>query len=79
MGRWCARTGYQLSVGSFSRCGSQFNSVPLLTFANELPLFNDEAKTYDLTQQAGQQILTLIGRETCVDYGARETYHWVAE
>lgn len=78
-GQLLRRSSYQLSVGSFNRCGSQMNSVPLLTFDNELPLFNDEAKTYDLTQQAGQQVLLLIGKETCVDYGAREAYHWVAE
>lgn len=70
---------YQLSVGSFNRCGTQLTQVPLLTFANEQSLPNDDAKTYDLTHQGNQMLLTLIGKETCVDYGATETYHWVAE
>lgn len=70
---------YQLSVGTFNRCGRQLTSIPLITFANEAPLVNDEAKTYDLTSNSGTQILTLIGKETCVDYGASETYHWVKE
>lgn len=73
------QAGYQLSVGSFTRCGTQLTQVPLLTFTNEQPLFNDEAKTYDLTHHGNQLLLTLIGREACVDYGAIETYHWVAE
>ncbi|GAB3634874.1 hypothetical protein GCM10027422_04640 [Hymenobacter arcticus] len=70
---------YQLSVGTFTRCGQQYTQVPLLTFANRLPLPNDEAKTYDLIHQGNQMTLKLIGRETRVDYGAFETYHWVAE
>ncbi len=78
-GHLLQQESYQLSVGTFNRCGQQLTQVPLLTFANQLPLFNDEAKTYDLAHQDNQMTLKLIGRETCVDYGAFETYHWVAE
>ena len=78
-GQVVRQDSYQLSTGTFNRCGSQFTGVPLITFPSEAPLFNDEAKTYDLTTKSGTQLLTLIGKETCVDYGAFETYHWVAE
>ncbi|WP_125916563.1 hypothetical protein [Hymenobacter coccineus] len=53
--------------------------LPLITYANEPGLANDDTKTYDLSQQNGRQELFLIGERVPVDGGAIETYHWVAE
>jgi hypothetical protein len=78
-GQLLRRTDYQLSVGSFARCGQAFNQVPLVTFTSAQPLLNDDAKTYDLTHQNTQVQLTLTGQNFCGDDGATETYHWVKE
>ncbi len=74
------RSSYQLSMGTLPRCGADQPNAPLLTYStNEPRLPNDERKSYRLAQQGGQQTLTLIGESVCLDGGAIETYHWVAE
>lgn len=76
-GRADYRATYQLSMGKPQPCGAA--PVPLVTYASEPELGNDEVKLYTLSQEASRQVLTLIGEAVCVDGGAIETYHWVAE
>ena len=74
------RGSYQLSMGTMPRCGAAQLTAPLLTYATSEPrLPNDERKSYQVAQQRGQQTLTLVGESVCLDGGAIETYHWVAE
>jgi len=74
------RTSYQLSMGPLPRCGYGQANFPLMTYAtNEEKLPNNDLKTYTITQQNGQQLLSITGEAACVDGGAYETYHWVAE
>lgn len=70
-------TTYQFSMGTPQPCGAV--PVPLVTYRSEPDLGNTESKLYTLSQRAGQQVLTIIGEGLCVDNGALETYHWVAE
>lgn len=72
------RTSYQFSMGSPQPCATTV-PVPLITFPNEPGLGNTNVKLYTLSQRGGQQVLTLIGEGQCIDNGAIETYHWVAE
>jgi len=71
------RATYQLSMGTPQPCGGA--PVPLVTYPNEPELGNTNAKLYTLSQRNGQQMLTIAGEGLCVDNGAAETYHWVAE
>lgn len=71
------RTTYQLSMGTPQPCGGA--PVPLVTYRSEPALGNTDAKLYTLSQRLGQQTLTIAGEGLCVDNGALETYHWVAE
>ncbi|AMR26807.1 hypothetical protein A0257_06570 [Hymenobacter psoromatis] len=74
------RTSYQLSMGPLPRCGYKQASFPLITYStSEEKLPNNERKTYAINQQSGQQVLSITGEDACVDGGAYETYHWVAE
>ncbi len=68
------QTRYQLSKRANAAA-----YLPLITYANEPGLANDDTKTYDLSQQNGRQDLLLMGEQVPVDGGASETYHWVAE
>lgn len=70
-------TGYQLSMGTPQPCGSA--PVPLVTYTSEADLDNTRTKLYRLAQRDGQPILTIQGEALCLDGGAAETYHWVAE
>lgn len=76
-GREAYRTSYQLSMGKPQPCGGA--PVPLVTYASEPELGNTDIKLYTLGQEAGRQVLTIAGEALCVDGGALETYHWVAE
>lgn len=72
-------TTYQLSMGAFPNCGSS-QALPILTFAtNEPSLPNSNRKSYQLTQQNGQQQLILAGETVCLDGDSSEFYHWVAD
>lgn len=76
-GRAAYHTPYQLSMGKPQPCGSA--PVPLVTYASEPELGNTDNKLYTLGQEAGRPVLTIAGEALCVDGGALETYHWVAE
>lgn len=69
---------YQTSYHLSTRISSTA-SEPLITYANEADLYNNDTKTYALSQPNGQQALVLMGEQVPVDGGAFETYHWVAE
>ena len=70
-------TTYQFSMGTPQPCGTV--PVPLVTYHSEPDLGNTDIKLYTLGQRASQQVLTISGEGLCVDNGAFETYHWVAE
>jgi hypothetical protein len=76
-GRADYRAPYQLSMGKPQPCGAA--PVPLVTYASEPELGNTDSKLYSLSQEASQQVLTIVGEAVCVDNGAVEMYHWVAE
>jgi hypothetical protein len=70
-------TTYQLTT--FTPPGST-KSLPALRFDTaEMDLPTGTLRYYDLSQQNGQQTLTLIGERAALDADAIETYHWVAE
>ncbi len=71
------RTLYRLSTGAGAYCGGP--SAALVTFTSEKDLSNNDVKIYGISQQNGQRMLSLVGEAACVDGGAFETYHWVAE
>ncbi|AMJ65468.1 hypothetical protein [Hymenobacter sp. PAMC 26628] len=68
------KTSYQLSTRT-----SPTTSEPLITYTNETDLYNNDTKTYALSQPNGRHVLVLMGEQVPVDGGAVETYHWVAE
>jgi hypothetical protein len=70
------RTSYQLSMGA--SCGG-IQQVPFITFETDSDVPNNDRKTYSITKSNEGQQLTLVGEFACVDGGAYETYHWVAE
>lgn len=76
-GRNDYRTTYQFSMGTPQPCGGA--PVPLVSYASEPELGNNTVKLYTLSQEAGRPVLTIVGEAMCVDGGAMETYHWVAE
>ncbi len=71
------RALYQLSMGKSQTCGGA--SVPLITYPSEPELGNTDRKLYVLRQEANRQVLTIASEALCIDGGAVETYHWVAE
>jgi hypothetical protein len=55
-------------------------SLPALRFDTAEPeLPTGSLRYYDLSQQNGQQLLTLIGEQAALDGDAIETYHWVKD
>jgi hypothetical protein len=76
-GRDDYRTTYQFSMGKPQPCGAV--AVPLVSYASEPELGNTDVKLYTLSQEASRQVLTIASEALCVDGGAVETYHWVAE
>lgn len=76
-GRADYHAAYQFSMGKPQPCGAA--PVPLVTYASEPGLGNTDVKLYSLSQEASRQVLTIASEALCVDGGAVETYHWVAE
>ncbi len=70
-------TTYKLSQGPNGPCVG--TNDPLVTFASEKDLANNDTKIYRLSQQNSQRQLLLVGVGACFDFGAFETYRWVAE
>jgi hypothetical protein len=55
-------------------------SQPALRFDTAEPeLPTGSLRYYDLSQQNGQQLLTLVGEQAALDGDAIETYHWVKD
>lgn len=78
-GKLNKQTPYQLSMGPLPRCGNPQASVPIITFETDSDVPNNDRKTYSISKSATSQSLSLVGEAACVDGGAYETYHWVAE
>jgi hypothetical protein len=78
-GKLNKRTDYQLSMGSLPYCGRTQVSVPIIAFKTDSDVPNNDRKTYNITKTDTDQYLSLIGEAACMDGGAYETYHWVAE
>jgi hypothetical protein len=76
-GKLNKRTSYQLSMGDLQECS--IKQVPIITFETDSDVPNNDRKTYSITKSIEGQQLTLVGEDACVDGGAYETYHWVAE
>jgi hypothetical protein len=76
-GKLNKRTSYQLSMGDLQKCS--IKQVPIITFETDSDVPNNDRKTYSITKSIEGQQLTLVGEDACVDGGAYETYHWVAE
>lgn len=76
-GRADYATTYQLTT--YTPPGAT-KSLPALRFDTAEPeLPTGSLRYYDLSQQNGQQLLTLIGERAALDADAIETYHWVRE
>lgn len=73
------QTSYQLSMGPLPHCGNPQVSVPIITFETDSDVPNNDRKTYTISKSETSQSLSLVGEAACVDGGAYETYHWVAE
>ena len=74
------RTTYQFAMGKLTYCGPNMPSVPTISYdTNEKGLYNNERKTYSVSQQGSRQMLSITGEAACMDGGAYETYYWVAE
>jgi hypothetical protein len=76
-GKLNKRTSYQLSMGDLQKCS--IKQVPIITFETDSDVPNNDRKTYSITKSIEGQQLTLVGEDACVDGGAYESYHWVAE
>jgi hypothetical protein len=76
-GKLNKRTSYQLSMGDLQKC--RIKQVPIITFETDSDVPNNDRKTYSITKSIEGQQLTLVGEDACVDGGAYESYHWVAE
>lgn len=73
-------TDYQFSIYKVDSPAGGTVSHPAVRFTtNESDLANNPLKFYTLSQQQGQQVLTLVGEQASRDAGTIETYHWVAE
>ncbi len=76
-GKLNKQTSYQLSMGNLSKCSTQ--QVPIIAYKTDSDVPNNDRKTYSISKTDTGQQLSLVGEDACVDGGAYETYHWVAE
>jgi hypothetical protein len=73
-------TTYQLSISPAVSPAGGTSSQPAVRFDTAEPdLPTNPLKYYTISQQSGQQTLTLVGEAASLDAGAIETYHWVKE
>ncbi|MVN75251.1 hypothetical protein GO988_02830 [Hymenobacter sp. HMF4947] len=72
-------TDYQLSMGNLPKCGAPQVTVPIINFETDSDVPNNDRKTYRITKTPDGQQLSLVGEAACLDGGAYEFYHWVAE
>ncbi|MGI4761556.1 MAG: hypothetical protein ACRYF0_12660 [Janthinobacterium lividum] len=70
-------TTYQLSACTPPGGTKSLPALRFDTAETELP--TGSLRYYEVSQQNGQQLLTLVGERAVLDADAIETYHWVAE
>ena len=72
------RPAYQLSNGVLSQCGTnpQPIAVPLVRYAAEPQIPNNELRTYSIRLSPTDTTLDITGESACVDGGYYETYRW---
>ncbi len=73
---------YTLSMGTLLGCGDAQRPVPLITYEADAKIktgFSGNRKAYNISKSGVDQYLFLTYDYACVDGGAYETYHWVAE
>lgn len=71
-GQQHGQTSYQISTQAIATA-----SRLLIIYASETDLYNNDVRTYALSQQNGQQVLVLMGERVPVGGGTGETYHWI--
>ena len=69
------RPTYQLSTGVLSQCGQQ-TTVPLVRYAAEPQIPNNELRTYLIRLTPTDTILSINGVLACTNGGSYETYRW---
>lgn len=70
---------YQLSMGTLAGCGAGQPSAPIIEFESEAGFATSARKAYRLSTDNGILHLSFTGDYACVDGGAYEAYHWVAD
>ena len=73
---------YTLSMGTVAGCGDAQPPVPLIVYEADPEIrtgLGGNRKAYVLSKVGATQYLFLTYDYACVDGGAYETYHWVAE
>lgn len=70
---------YQLSSGTFPRCGAQQPTLPIVTFTPEAQVPNNERKSYAVETTPTGRELYLTGEDACTDGGYYEYYTWHKE
>ena len=69
---------YLLSYGILSQCGAspQPISVPLVRYAAEPQIPNNDLRTYSIRLTPTDTTLSITGESACIDGGSYETYRW---
>lgn len=70
---------YQLSMGTLAGCGASQPAVPIITYTTESDIKSGDRKAYSITKSGTGQRLAITCDYACIDGGAYESYHWVAE
>lgn len=74
-----SEVAYQLSEGTFPRCGSQQPALPIVTFVPEEQVPNNERKSYTVEITPTGRTLCMVGEDACTDGGYYEYYTWHKE
>ena len=69
---------YQLSTGMLSQCGAppQPITVPLVRYAAEPQIPNNDLRTYSIRLSPTDTTLSITGESACIDGGSYEIYRW---
>lgn len=78
-GKVVKTTTYQLSMGTLAGCGPGQQNTPIITFEPDAGSGSSTRKAYSVDTHNGPLRLDFTGDYACVDGGAYEEYHWVAE
>jgi hypothetical protein len=75
-------SSYTLSMGTLAGCGEAQPAVPIIAYDTDAEVktgMGGNRKAYTISKSGVDQYLFLTYDYACVDGGAYETYHWVAE